>query len=390
MDNDPDYDNPHGPASRLTGASAAGNRSAAPLPAPVTLFVRRLSWEMHPAVYLRYDAEDDLLLARFVPSVTADQYTLDDRLFVGFDEAGPEARCTTVCIAGFTTDTSGNAHETGRHVLGETVWRAAHELAVKSSGDRIVILDSQDVASLLVAWSAFRQHLAPTVLLHEAENASPGIAVLERRTPTRRKGASGGSVKVDVISVTDLEIAEMLEQWSAEFARTEQARQPGARGLLQYAIHRGISSLRPVKDHDADRADGIIRGEWDLPDLIRIGVHSRVAWQIEPGNPPILVVKAYRIDPLGGGQADIEHRIEVRFGDRRGQRTSAALDRVGRLAVRERHPFGPGTRGRVSGIRNRHVNPGRQGTQRGRRFIIRGVRGIAQVKPRWSRKRRSA
>ena len=370
MVNDPDYDKPHRPASRLAATAAAGNRSTTASPGPVTLFVRRLGWEMCPVVHLRYDADEDLLLARFVPAVTSDSHTVDDRLFVGFDDAGPDARCTTVCLAGLTMDPSGLASQMARRILGEAVWAAAGVLAANGSGDRNVLLESGDVTSLLAAWSTFKEPLAPPVRSHPSDIASAGqgqgIAAFDRRAAVRRRSAAGG-VKVDVISVSDAEIAEMLELWSVEFSRAEHSRGPGARGLLHYALQRGISSLRPTRDRNAGQPDGIFSGEWDLPDLVRIGVHSRVAWQIEPGDPPVLVVKAARIDPLGAGRADIEHRIEVRFGDRRGHGRSVAADAIGRLAARGRVPFSSTKR-------------------RGRRMLLRSVRGVGHAVPRWRRK----
>jgi len=88
----------------------------------------------------------------------------------------------------------------------------------------------------------------------------PGVSTPNGTSGSRRLGAD------DVISVSDSDITEALAEWSAEFSRAEQSQGSDHRGLLQSAIHRGISGLRAVNDDDhSDKPNDIVRGEWELP-----------------------------------------------------------------------------------------------------------------------------
>jgi hypothetical protein len=390
MITDPADDNAFSLAD-LLGAAAAASRKAAPAPAagPVTLFVRRLAWEAYPTVRLRYDAVDDTLFARFVAMSTVDEHTIEGRLYVGFDDNGHGARCTTVCLRGFTSDLRGRAPEHARQILGDALWSKAKALAAEGAGDRVVILDPAEAESLQKAWAGYlmERHLWPQLGIASdfrdaLGNGADATAANPPGTVRRDNIGPEGRLKVEVISLSDSHLDEVLGQWSAEISNIDHLPRGAQSEPLQSAIYRGLSGLLAVSEDEPDTSDVIIRGEWDVPDLDRIGVHPRLTWQIEFGDPPVLLIQAAPLGPNAESAPDIQHRVEIRFAERtRHEGALASIDATSPDA----QEGGRLRRVRISGdhLRSREV------ARRGRRLLVRGVRGVREVVPQWTRRRPS-
>lgn len=92
----------------------------------------RIRWRNDPEVRLRYLAGDDALIVEVLPLPPAADRIIDGRLCIEFDGNDAEALPTAFCLTGFRADGDSLAERTAKHLLGETLWTAAQELA--SSG----------------------------------------------------------------------------------------------------------------------------------------------------------------------------------------------------------------------------------------------------------------
>ena len=350
MTTDPDHDHLI-TLSTLSGAVSTARATVG----PVTTLIRRLAWQTSPRVELRYHADGDILLVRFAPLITAHELVLSDRLYVGLDHDGDDPYCSTMCLAGFVSEQTGRAPYVARLVLGDRVWSRARAVAAEGSGDETILLDPGEAADLTHTWS---------MLIRDG-------------TPS-----ADSTFQVDVIPVSDSQLREILTQWSAEIIRADQARPSAHRGLRP-ALHHGISGLRAVAERDIGKPNASVGGEWERPDLANIGVHPRLAWRVEPGNPPILVIRAAPLLPDADVRPDTGRRMEVRLGDGLAMRAEFTSDGVGALAARIKLP----AVGRVlRGTGPRHVTV-RYAAKRGRWLLVRGVHTVRRVVPHWASRR---
>ena len=90
----------------------------------------RLAWHEHPVVRLRHIVEDDALIVEILPLEPVDDRVVDELLCIEFDGTDSEAFPTSLCLTGFTARPYSPAAQTARHLLGETLWRVAEQMAV--------------------------------------------------------------------------------------------------------------------------------------------------------------------------------------------------------------------------------------------------------------------
>jgi predicted NBD/HSP70 family sugar kinase len=109
------------------------------------LFMRRLAarlaWHEHPLVRLRHVVEDDALIVEILPLEPIDDRVVDDLLCIEFDGTDGERFPTSLCLTGFTSYPNSPAARAARHLLGDTLCRAADEMVLSGEAERDVLLD---------------------------------------------------------------------------------------------------------------------------------------------------------------------------------------------------------------------------------------------------------
>jgi hypothetical protein len=357
MSTDPDHDRIISPSTAFDATTARATLG------PVTRLVRRVAWQMNPRVVLRYDAADDLLLVHFPPLITAVERTVGE-LYVGLDGSDQAAHCTTVCLAAFARGLqNGDAHVITRRALGERLWLHARALAAnRGSFDKTLLLDRAEASALTRVWSAVARG-DEMRRLSIGSNETANLVARNDPSPVPSAASEPGSpFTVAVIPVSNAQLREVMAQWSAEVI---QADQPG------HAVHGGGGT--PV------------HGEWEQPGLVRIGVRPRLAWEVEPGDPPELVIRGEPMAPAGAARAT-GRRIEVQLGERTGLRAPFKPEQVGTLAARMPLPVNP-----IPARLSQHLaHPNRDRliyvVRRGRRLLARSTRGVRGAVPTWVRK----
>lgn len=114
----------------------------------------RNTWYRHPVVRLRHIVEDDALIVEILPLAPVTDRVVDDLLCIEFDcaEDDSEAFPTSLCLTGFTARPSSPATQTARHLLGETLCRAAEDMVCAGDSEREVPLDESVRDSRVRAW----------------------------------------------------------------------------------------------------------------------------------------------------------------------------------------------------------------------------------------------
>jgi predicted NBD/HSP70 family sugar kinase len=148
------------PGHEFSAAQALGKTDTRPVAhlrqERAVRFVRRLAtrlaWYEHPVVRLRHIAEDDALIVEILPLEPAADRLVDDLLCIEFDGTDSEAFPTSLCLTGFTALPESAAAQAARHLLGETLCRAADEMVSDGVAERAVPLDESVRDSRVRAW----------------------------------------------------------------------------------------------------------------------------------------------------------------------------------------------------------------------------------------------
>jgi predicted NBD/HSP70 family sugar kinase len=112
----------------------------------------RLAWHEHPVVRLRHLVADDALIVEILPLEPASDRVVDDHLCIEFDGVDSEALPTSLCLTGFTAQPNSPAARAARHLLGETLCRAAEEMVYTGDAEREVLLDESVRDSRVRTW----------------------------------------------------------------------------------------------------------------------------------------------------------------------------------------------------------------------------------------------
>ena len=112
----------------------------------------RNTWYRHPVVRLRHIVEDDALIVDILPLEPAADRLVDDLLCIEFDGTDNEAFPTSLCLTGFSAHPYSPAALAARHLLGETLCRAAEEMVCAGEIEREVPLGESVRDSRVRAW----------------------------------------------------------------------------------------------------------------------------------------------------------------------------------------------------------------------------------------------
>lgn len=112
----------------------------------------RLAWHEHPVVRLRHIVRDDALIVEILPLEPAADRVIDDLLCIEFDGHDSEAFPTSLCLTGFMSHPDSPAAQAARHLLGETLCRAAEEMVCAGDAEREVQLDESVRESRVRTW----------------------------------------------------------------------------------------------------------------------------------------------------------------------------------------------------------------------------------------------
>jgi hypothetical protein len=225
-----------------------------------------------------------------------------------------------------------------------------------------LLLDRVEASALTQVWSAVARG---DDVRRVSIGSNETVNLVARDDPSPIPSAASDPVSpftVAVIPVSNAQLREVMAQWSAEVI---QADQPG------HAVHSGGGT--PV------------HGEWERPELVGIGVQPRLEWEVEPGDPPELVIRGEPLAPTRAARAT-GRRIEVQLGERTGLRAPFKPEQVGTLAARMPLPVNP-----IPARLSQHLShPNRDRliyvARRSRRLLARGARGMRGAVPTWVRK----
>jgi predicted NBD/HSP70 family sugar kinase len=114
----------------------------------------RNTWYRYPVVRLRHIVEDDALIVDVLPLEPASDRVVDDLLCIEFDGTATDSEAfpTSLCLTGFTTHPYSPAAQAARHLLGETLCRAADEMVCEGDAEREVHLGESVRDSRVRAW----------------------------------------------------------------------------------------------------------------------------------------------------------------------------------------------------------------------------------------------
>ena len=101
---------------------------------------------------LRHIVEDDALIVEILPLEPAADRVVDELLCIEFDGDDGEAFPTSLCLTGFTSHPYSPAAQAARHLLGETLCRAAEEMVCSGDAEREVPLDESVRDSRVRTW----------------------------------------------------------------------------------------------------------------------------------------------------------------------------------------------------------------------------------------------
>jgi predicted NBD/HSP70 family sugar kinase len=112
----------------------------------------RIAWHEHTVVRLRHLAEDDALIVEILPLEPETDRIVDDLLCIEFDGTDSERFPTSLCLTAFRAQPHSPAAQAARHLLGETLCRAADEMVLNGEAEREVPLDESVRDSRVRTW----------------------------------------------------------------------------------------------------------------------------------------------------------------------------------------------------------------------------------------------
>lgn len=116
----------------------------------------RRAWRLNPSIRLHYSAGEDILFAELTATLANRTEIFHSLLCVEFDGDDGNAMPAALCLEEFLKRPDSPAAGIARKLLGEKVWKRAHQLAEdKTEMSELVLLGTDDRRELVVTWQDF-------------------------------------------------------------------------------------------------------------------------------------------------------------------------------------------------------------------------------------------